>query len=283
IACIAGSLFLPRLGSVQATLGYLAAPVSHPANRIGNWMADRFEPAGPVDPDSPDGPRSLNAVLAENRLLRQQLGMVLTQLEQLKKLNADRDRLGTDLRPISDPLTVLGTVGEEADLLRTAGSLTGDVQPGMAVMHTGDVDAKSPEAGLAGIVDAVGLFGDESGVQIRLLSDPNHPPVGGTFKKFTDDGKIVTLGTQPFVVEGLGDGKIAILEHQLSDLQDHGVDNTTWVTVTDEDWHPAVNGVTIGRVVAIEDLPDKPQFARVVIEPTAHLQRLREVMVVTRR
>ena len=278
--CVGSALFSPLMPSIQATASYIVAPVEHPANRIGNWAASFFEPPLALPGDVGE---TVNQLRAENNQLREHVERLLEANKQLLKTNSDRNRLGGSLRDATTPLTVLGLAGDYHDLLRTAGPMAGQAKVGMAVVHTGDGSTDVPLVGVAGTVDSVGIVGDASGVQVRLISDPDHRPIGGSFyTRDSESGSRKSLITQPFVVEGIGEGKVAILQHEIADLEAAGVDQNTYVSLSDPDWPDDVQGIRIGKVSTIEPLADKPQFARVVIEPIARLQRLREVLVVSK-
>src|SRR4051812_22595122 len=63
------------------------APVSRPARAIGYALHNRFAPPAPDSRDAAD-------VKEENHQLRAELASLSGQLEELKRINADRSNLG---------------------------------------------------------------------------------------------------------------------------------------------------------------------------------------------
>ena len=157
-ASVAAALFLPALPRVQSVAGAAFAPVSHPAKAIGGAVinlvsSDKAANEG-VDPEELDAP-ALRDEVARLRLqidaTRTVLLSLTEQLEALKRLNVDRAKLGSSLRQRSEPLTIVGLIEGEGDLLQAVGSEEATTE-GRIALHTG-----GPDGGFAGTVEAGAL------------------------------------------------------------------------------------------------------------------------------
>lgn len=265
-ACAASALFLPGLGFVQNLAAKVLVPVSHPAKLAGNGVAGWFEDDRPADPASPGSPREFAQVVAENQALRQQLERLTAQLEVLRQLNQDREALGDDLRPRTAPAAVVGQVDGESDLLEVAAA--GGMANGLKAIgiHDGEV------AIVGSIIDAAGPL-----ARVRLTTDRGHRPFGARFTLF-EDGKFVTLPTEPFLVEGTGGG-LAVARHRTADLEQAGVKVGQIALLDDPDWPELLVGLRVGVVTRIEALPREPGFSRVDLAPAVPPERLKEVLV----
>lgn len=269
--CGAAALFAPTFPRLQSASAAVFAPVSHPAHAVGGVVTGWLEPAEPIDSASPDDPRAVARVYAENESLRQLLLAQTEQLERLKQINRDRDKLGTSIRNRCNPLRVVGLVEGEGDLLQVVGKAAAE---GLIALHT-----QGSKGGIAGTVEADAL----GTARVRLISDRKHRPIGGAFWRFDSEKKeLVELPVQPFLVSGLGEGRCAIVRHKEDDLKKAGVAPGDWAVLRDDDWPELLHGRRLAQVVAIEPIPDEAGFARVLMRPAADFTKVREVMVLTR-
>lgn len=269
--CAAAALFAPTFPRLQSASAAVFAPVSHPAHAIGGVVVGMFEPAAPLDPASPDDPRAVAEVYAENEALRQLLLAQTEQLELLKQINRDRDKLGTSIRNRCEPLRVVGLVEGEGDLLQVVGDAAAE---GLIALHT-----HGSQGGIAGTVEADAL----GTARVRLITDRDHRPIGGAFWRFDSEKKeLIELPVQPFLVSGLGEGRCAIVRHKMDDLKENGVRPGDWAVLRDDDWPEILHGRRLAQVVEIEPIADEPGFARVLMQPAADFTTVQEVMVLTR-
>ncbi len=259
------AVFGPRLGGLQSTTALAFVPVSHPANRLSNWLAFAEQPA--LDPASPEVPRELAEITAENERLRHRMADLQTKLAQLQQIHEDRRNLGAEILPRCTALTV---VGGDGDVLQALGGGRARIEPGMPALHYG-----REIAGMAGIVSAA----TAAGAQVRLISDPS-VRIEAVFARFdASRTEWVTLSTAPPLVEGAGGGLCQVARAAREDLEAAGLAQGDWALVADASLPIELQGYRIGQVTAIIDIPDEPGFARVLIKPAAELRRLKEVMI----
>ena len=264
------SLVGPGLHGVQATAAVLFAPVSWPAYRASLWAARVAGGQSPLDAASPRRPRAASAVYAQNAVYRQRIVALETQLDALKKLNRDRQRLGETLLP---RLAAARVTGGDGEVLNVLNSDFATFRPRMPVLQ---YDAGG--TGVAGVISAVGV----ASAQVRLVSDPRFV-AEGQFVRFAAGSEAPQLlaGPKP-LVEGAGGGKCRVARYREADLAEAGVRAGDWVVLADDKWPPELAGFRIGRVADVTPLADEPGFARVGVEPGVDLSALREVMVLVR-
>lgn len=239
-------------------------PVSRPTRRFASWAYRHFfrDEVADARPDA--------TIREENDQLRQQIASLAYQLDALKTLNADRQSLGM-LRPLCTPEEVIGDDAgpEDALLLRSSDELVHD---GMAVLYRG---------GLCGRIENSGL----GSARVRLLTDRGFC-VTGNFVRFVSDGAgqltVEKIHCDEALVEGLGNGRLAILNLTLPQVQSR-VSAGDWVVLHDSDWEMEVQGERIGEVIANPtEQRNHPMFAEIKVAPMEGLSRLNEVMVLTR-
>src|SRR5690606_36742860 len=121
---------------------------------------------------SPGQRRAEQDVITENESLRIEVAYLHQQLEDLKKINADREALG-DLRALCIPVGVMGAdTGRRQSLCLRAGSVA-DVRQGLAVQYPG---------GVAGRIERSWVGGSQE----RLVSD-GESRVAVSFVRFVPD------------------------------------------------------------------------------------------------
>lgn len=266
---IAMTLFGPRPGALQATGAVLVAPISYPARGLGNWITSPLAADPPLDALSPEAPREVREVYEQNEIFAQQILTLRGELETLRSIVRDRERLGTALLSRSAPAAVAGADGDTLLVVNRSGAPLAAGQP---ALHYGTV-----RVGIAGFVGEVG----PGGAQVQLLSHPAVRP-NARFARFHEDGTLDVLDTEQPLVEGIGDGEMAIVRHRLDDLRAAEVKAGDWVVFDDpeSEWAETLRYLRIGTVTAVEEIPDSPGFARVRLVPPIDLTTLREVMIV---
>ena len=226
---------------------------------------------GPVDVASPATPRAADAVYAENEALRGDLAMLQVKFDELSRLNADRQMVGT-IRSLCEPATV---TGYDASGVRETLAVSGvdEAAVDRPVVHG---------TNLVGRVQTAGLTGGT----VRLVTDPGFALTAELGRYETDAGGRVTLRRAPGLrplVQGVGHGamaiRTAITMQQVTDLH-LAVGDV--VVLSDKGWPPNVQGLTVGKITAINHQSAAPIFADLRVEPDANLSRLTEVMVVVR-
>lgn len=257
--------------AITGVLQAILAPVSSPV-RSGALVLLPARGGGP-DAGGPAGAaRVQQSIVEENLLLRQELSSLTAQLEDLKRLNADRALLG----PVREQCIPVKVVGFDARPAReTLSVVTGAsvyVAQDMPVLHTG---------GLAGRLFAVGI----GGAKVRLVTDPESR-IQGRFGRFVRDDsgavRFVELQTPPPLVQGLGSGTMAVRNLPIRELQQAGLAVGDWVVLADNTWPANLQGFKIGRVTEIGARTDGPLHADIRITPDTELTRLAEVMVMNR-
>lgn len=261
------TVFGPRAGALQATTALAFAPVSHPANRVGTWLASALGVEAPADPISPRAPRELRAVAEENDRLRQRIEQLQGQLAALQQTNQDRQSLGKDVLPFCSALLVIGGDGDVLQVINTGRA---NLRADLPVLHYGSV-----QSGVAGVVGSVGA----SGAQVRLISDPAIR-VEGVFGRFDEaTNQFIALNTEPPLIEGAGNGMCQVARAKRDEVKRENLAVGDWAVLADRSWPELLRYFRIGQVAEIQDIPAEPGFVRVLIRPAVELRELKELMV----
>lgn len=248
----------------------LFAPVAWPARGLAAWATGR---AGGVDLP-PDG-RPGFAIRAENDQLIQENIWLRQHLEELQRLNGEREKLG-DLRSLCTPIKVVGNDAGVRESLAVAGSSLDGMKDGMYVVYSGGIVGKLQRSGVAG-------------GQVQLITNPGFrftAYLSGPRRVADADGATrtttVRLNAEPVLVEGAGRQRMVVTRVKASDAAKWGVQPADAVVLDDPEWPPHLRGKTVGRVKAVT--PDKANalFVEIQIAPTSDLLKLREVMVLTK-
>lgn len=276
LLCTASAVLLPASSAerVRAPFVLIFSPVAGPVHRGSAWLGDRITP--PSDTTLGSTSTEVAQLQAENDLLRRELLSLSTQLEDLKRLNADREQLG-DLRRFSVPARVTGyeTSAGNRHHLTIVAPPDANIAEGMPVI--------TPRGVLGKVT--VSLRG---GTRVRLTMDESFR-VQGLFGRFTPNPAVPggfsfqRLPGPPPLVTGTG-GKLRIANLSMRDAEAAGVRVGDVVILADEiDWPPLLQGNVVGEVVSVEKSRLNPLWADIELAPPVDPRRLREVMVVNAR
>jgi cell shape-determining protein MreC len=268
LLCGLASVLVPARAAdvVRAPVGALFAPVAAPVQRCAQWVATRvMPPAARVDANTPE---STQPLLDENAALRVQLANLAGQVEELKKLNIDRQQLG-DLRSRCVPARVVGWDAGGRQMVLVSPTMP---VPGRAAVIT--------TKGLVGMV----VEGPTPGaVRVRLTTDSDSRLQVG-FARFERgaDGVVRPrwLDSEPGLAVGDGRGNIRIDKLSLRHVETTTLVPGDWVVVNDPELPKDLIGYLVGRVTAIERSRSNPLMAEIVLEPALDFRSMREVMLV---
>lgn len=246
-------------------------PLARPLSLLAGAVAARFAPPPPIDPGSPARPRLAEDVYTENEHLRLLVASLEGQLQALRKVNAERERVGS-VRRFCIPVKVVGgdTAGR-AVLHLASGTLAG-IAVGQPVLHPG---------GIVGSISRAGVGGSS----VRLLID-REMRVAGAFARFAldEDGqtRFRRLPIEPAVAVGTGRGDLVVTTMRMKDVEDARLKaGSDWFVLEDRAWPMALQGYRIGVVQSIVAKRDAPLFAEVRIAPDGNPLQLSEVQVMT--
>lgn len=251
------------------------SPISRPVRAMAELVYRRVHPDVPVDDGSPTAVRPPETLLQENRQLRLALANLEVKFEQLSQLNADRQLVGGNIRPLCKPATVTGSdsSGLRESLLLSGPMLSG-FKNGMPVLFAG---------GLVGRITGAG-FGS---AQVQLVTDPASVVLCRIGQYKTDpDGKIALEFIEHLQarVQGIGHGAMVIRGNvTMQQVTDLNIAVNDVVLLDDHDWPANLQGYWVGKITAIRPQQNAPLFADMRIEPVSDLMRLREVMVMVKQ
>jgi hypothetical protein len=257
-------------GVAQGQLQFLFIPVAKPVHALAGWAHDRMAPKTVKDEESPDHPRTPAELIRENDDLRMQVATLTSQLDQLRELNADRERLG----PLRERCTPIGVEGFESglrDSLTLSGSMRDGLKEGMVVL--------CPD-GIVGKLTKVGAGNS----RVQLITDKgNRTSVG--FARFGKDSHGATVFTSisyPMVV-AIGQGKRTMLvKNQPAENVKGVIEADDWAVLDDPEWPRSAWNYRIGRVESIVPQAGAPGFVEIHINSIIDLMLLKEVMVLTK-
>jgi cell shape-determining protein MreC len=251
----------------QPQVQSLFYPVAKPVRSVAGAIHGRL-----ARPETKDA-RDSQTLLEENEQLRQEFAALSQQLEELRRINAERSKLG----PIRDQCTPVAVVGNDAggrEGLLLRGSTLEGLREGQVVLFAGGVVGK--------IERPPGL----AGAQVRLITDKGMR-TGACFGRWAngEDGTVAfaRLRTPAILVEGTGDGAMRVItDLTKAEVTEAKLAPNDWVVVEDPDWDPRVQTRRLGKVVHVAAKTTAPLYADIRVEPVTSLMRLREVMVVTK-
>jgi len=273
LAAAISAFTLPEAKSgVREVAQGLFVPIAWPVRAIGLAISSRLAPHEQKDLLSPDKARTADELRQQNAELLTRILNLEAQLDDLKQLSAQYQQLGTDLRKLVQPATVVaGPTGSRQTLTVGTSGLKA-VREGMAVVHplgfVGQIFAVAPGAATA---------------RVLLVTDPQSK-IAARFFRFgrRADGSLVTMPVDipAPLVEGDGD---AMVVRMLPARKVRNVVKIGDVVVLDEPkLPPALKGLRIGTVTAIDLPPTDSGHATIKVEPTGDLTHLHEVLVVSK-
>mgnify|MGYP005839342667 CR=1 FL=1 len=274
LGALLSAAFLPaRLPDrFRGTFQGLFAPLARPVSLLADVVASRLSSSPSIDPASPTRSRLAEDVYHENEQLRLLVASLEGQLQALRELNAERERVGS-VRRLCLPVKVVGgDTSGRGGLLLASGTLSG-IAAGQPVLFAG---------GIAGTISRAGA----SGASVRLLTDAD-TRVAGVFARFSIDAEgqshFRRLPIDPAVAVGSGKGDLVIATMRMKDIEDAKLEpDGDWFILEDRAWPLALQGYRVGIVRSISPKRDAPLFAEVRIAPDRDLRRLTEVQVMTR-
>jgi cell shape-determining protein MreC len=272
LALAAVSAFVLPVDLTNRLRGFqsIFAPVARPTRAVAGALNDRFRHEQPRDT------RDVETVKLENEELRVALMSISGQLEELKRVANDLDRLG-DVRQNCTRFKVIGPSTDTRDSLLLTAASRENVEENMPVLSG---------RGLVGVIERVG----QAGAQVRLITDRDFK-VSGRFVRVTSNAghaAEVALATKIPLVRGAGNGLMEIANIELKetaltdDPEKAKVAVGDYVKLEDPLWPPNLAGRVLGQVESITQQAGAPQHAMIRIRPLLDLLTLREVMVMNK-
>lgn len=235
---------LESMRSLLSTVLYPLQLAIHVPIRAGEWLSEQIS--------------TRSTILAENARLREERLRVRTRIEKLEALEAENQRLRN----------LLGSSRKFDERVLVAELISVDMDPfsRRIVVNKGARDGVSPGQALIGSNGVMGqiIHAGPFTSNALLITDPSHAlPV-----QIRRNGlRAVALGTGPV--------NLLKLSH---------VPNSADVQINDQIvtsglGNRFLSGYPVGKVVEIKRDPGR-QFAEVYVEPSAMLERTREVLLV---
>jgi cell shape-determining protein MreC len=263
----AASAFLipPRFTNPLRTLAQgMFAPVARPTRILAANALGKFQDQ-PAPDDRPD-----KDIRVENDKLRSAVASLTRELDQLRAIHADYERLG-DIAEYCTRVSVMGVSPGKRDSLSLKGSFSSSMVD-YPVLY---------EQSVIGKIDRAGI----SGAQVRLITDRGVVN-RGRFGRFVDNGMggvmfLATETTDP-IIEGAGNGVMLVRNIGLPEAK-AAIHPGDWVVLDDSDWPAPLQNRRMGSVRAVRSRSDAPLFAEIVVEPSHNLLTLQDVMVMNKK
>jgi cell shape-determining protein MreC len=220
-------------------------------------------------------------IAQQNQELIKENLRLMHEVEDLRRLNADRAQLGS-LRPLCTPVPVIGPGLDGRDALQVQASKFSGLRDGMCVIYSGD---------MVGTLKQVGVAGG----QVQLVTDPGYR-VFGYFRSYRAPARAATRGEpakgakadagyvrlgEAVMVEGTGKGLMKCPLVTWKQVQEWGLAVGDFVMLEDDRFPRVAQGLRIGKVVSIA--PRKGTLhADIRIKPDNDFKRMSEVMVLTK-
>jgi len=245
----------------------LFAPVAIPAR----WAGGVLE-RGMAGPDEQADTRPVAAIREQNDYLAQQNAWLTQELDELRKLNDERDRVGIDIRKLCTPVSVIGSDSGNRESLAVGSSSLQGLKDGMYVLYSGGIVGKLQRSGFAG-------------GQVQLVTNKGFTLTAyfGSFRR-AEDGtdKFTRLNKDAVLVRGNGEGTMICDLLHMDEVARISLRPGDWVMLDDSDWPNYLQNRRIGKVASVEKRPGYPLFAEIRIRPESDLKKLKEVMVLTK-
>lgn len=255
---------------VEPQIQGLFYPVAGTARWAGSAVERRLGDAKPADP------RTDASIRRENDRLLLENARLTFDLDELRKKDVEREKLG-DVRRFCTPVKVVGSDAGNRESLAVSGSSLQGLKDGMCVLYGGDIVGTLQRSGLAG-----------GQVQLVTNKDFRVTAFFGTFQD-TPKGKqfIPFNNNNPMLVRGMGQGMMVCEMAHMAEVTQwgggRGLRPGDWALLNDPDWPAQLQARRIGKVVSVGKRKDAPLFAEIRIRPETDLKRLREVMVLTKQ
>ncbi len=245
-------------------------PVARPSRAIAGAIRGRLE-------KPPQDTRAVADVREENQQLRMMVASLSGQLEELQRINADRELAG-DFRKLCTPVAVLGNdAGRRGSLLLSSGSLEG-IFPGMAVLC---------KKGMVGTIERSGA----GGTQVQLITDKSFHATAQFLRYMTHPDHTVTRelpGLSAASIAGAGDGLMRIRNVEVRETNietkapiENPIRLGDLVVLNDSEWDLA-RGQILGQVEKITPLAAAALTADITVRPLTDLTTLNEVQVLNK-
>jgi cell shape-determining protein MreC len=267
LACISAFVVPQRYtDKAEPQIQGLFAPVALPARWAGNLLQRRIGPAEQGDT------RPVAAIQEQNDYLTQQNAWLTQELDEMRKLNDERDRVGVDIRKRCTPVSVIGSDSGNRDSLAVGASSLQGLKDGMCVLYSGGIVGKLQRTGLGG-------------GQVQLVTNKGFSLTAyfGTFEQGADGSRqFIRLYKDAVLVRGNGDGTMVCDMISMAKAAEDGIRAGDWVMLDDPDWPPDLQHRRIGKITSVDKRPGYPLFAEIRIRPESDLKKLKEVMILTK-
>ncbi len=275
LSFISAFLAPPRFTNpARGELAGVFSPISRPVRGISAMIYGRFHPVVVVDDASPQSPRSAQTLLEENRELNLKLASLQVQIDDLSKLNADREKMG-NIASLCRPANVTGSdssTGRES-LLISASSGTG-LTVGRAVLC-------APH-NLMGRIVSAGL----DSAQVQLITDPGVAIMCRIAQYKPDDTGALTLEwikDLPVLVQGIGKGGMTVRSNlPMARIDELHIKPGDIVGLNDPEWPANLQGWCVGRIAKISSQAKSALVSDIRVEPIDDLTLQKEVMVMVK-
>lgn len=264
ISAVSAFLIPPRFTNPLRTLAQgMFSPISRPTRILAASALGKFQ-----EQPEPDGRPDMD-IRSENDKLRSAVASLTRELDQLRAVHADYERLG-DIAAYCTRVSVMGVSPGKRDSLSLPGSFSSSII-GFPVLYEQSVIGKIERAGIGG-------------AQVRLITD-----LGvvnrGRFGRFVDNGMggvmfLATEITDP-IIEGAGNGVMLVRNIGLPEAE-AAIHPGDWVVLDDSDWPTALQNRRLGSVRAVRARSDAPLVAEIAVEPSHNLLTLQDVMVMNK-
>jgi hypothetical protein len=270
-ASFVAAFVLPaNLTDPARNLQKLFAPVAWPARAIASAVRNRVAP-----PQRPEDNRDVADVKAENEQLTTMVLSLTGQLEEMRRINEERAKLG-NVRDMCTRFRVVGTDPSlNRDSLGIVASTADNVRARMPVLY-GD--------GVVGRIDRV----NPGGAQVQLITDKEFQATARFFRK-PPGAAIVEVKTRQPLIRGAGNGRMIIVNVPLKETKgpppeqgEIGVEVGDIVVIDDPEWPLQGRWQKLGTIEAIEAQQGARLYALIRVKPALPLGTLDEVMVMNK-
>jgi len=256
----------------QPRVEVLFAPVARPAGALARSLTGRVSPAVVEDR------RADPEIREENEQLRAEVLQLNARVKELARRDRELAKVGVLKDRCLLTRVIGGDSGGRDSIGIAAGSLDG-LKPDMYVLTS---------EGIVGRIDRTGYGGS----QVKLATDPGFRVII-EFRRF-EKQFLINLKLKPVVVQGIGNGRMAVRALSLADLgldaggkpldpvAGPGVQEGDYVVIHDPDSPSVLDAYPIGKVTAVVPRSDARLYAEIQIRPMADLQKVTEVMVLNK-